>query len=47
MFSFADKARDRTTGEIVALKKILMHKREDGEWDCINQNATHVDACNK
>lgn len=24
------KARDRTTGEIVALKKILMHKIEEG-----------------
>jgi len=25
-----DKARDRTTGEIVALKKILMHREKDG-----------------
>ena len=27
----ADKARDRTTGDIVALKKILLHQRENGQ----------------
>ena len=26
----ADKARDRTTGEVVALKKVRMEKERDG-----------------
>ena len=29
--TLSDKAKDRTTGEIVALKKILMQKKENGK----------------
>lgn len=32
---FADKARDRRTGEIVALKKILMNREKDGKFSSI------------